>query len=150
VFREPHQEIRGREAGKRRHREFRAAFPDIAATLHEVVAQDDPVAARYTLEGTHQAPFAGIPTGKRATLAGMGMFRLVGGRIVEGWGCADFFGFLQQLGAIPGREQPAVSGQRGEPRPHPVTAPGEIRRAAGSGCTSGGSAERGATPVSTE
>src|SRR5262245_12397986 len=113
VFREPHQVIRGRDAGKRRYREFRAAFPDIEATLHEVVAQDDLVAARYTLEGTRQAPFAGTPaSGKRATLAGMGMFRLVDGRIAEGWGCADFFGFLQQLGAIPGREQPAVSGQR--------------------------------------
>jgi steroid delta-isomerase-like uncharacterized protein len=113
VFREPHQVIQGRDAGKRRYGEFRAAFPDIEATLHEVVAQDDKVVARYTLEGTHQAPFAGISaTGKRVTLSGMGMFRLVDGRIVEGWGCADFFGFLQQLGAISTPGQPAASGQR--------------------------------------
>ena len=109
VFREPHQVIRGRDAGKRRYREFRAAFPDIEATLYEVVAQDDIVAVRYTLRGTHQAPFAGIPaTGTQATLAGMGMFRLVDGRIVEGWGCADFFGFLQQLGALPTPAPPAA------------------------------------------
>jgi steroid delta-isomerase-like uncharacterized protein len=101
-FREPQQVIRGREAGKRRYRAFREAFPDIDATLHEVVAQGDYVAVRYTLEGTHAGPFASIPaTGKRATLSGMSIFRLAGGRIAEGWGCADFYGFLQQLGALP-------------------------------------------------
>jgi hypothetical protein len=46
--------LRGREAGKARFRAFREAFPDIAATLHEVVAQDDLVAARYTLADTHR------------------------------------------------------------------------------------------------
>ena len=113
VFREPQQVIRGRAAGKRRYQEFRVAFPDIGATLYEVVAQDDLVVARYTLAGTQQAPFAGIAaTGKRVTLAGMGMFRLVDGRIVEGWGCADFFGFLQQLGALPAPGAPGGGSAR--------------------------------------
>ncbi len=112
VFREPQQVIRGRDAGKARVRAFREAFPDGQATLHEAVAQDDKVAARYTLVGTHQAPFAGIPaTGKRITLSGIAIFRLVEGRIVEGWGCADFLGFLQQMGALPVPNQPGGSAE---------------------------------------
>ena len=112
VFREPQQVIRGREAGKARFRALREAFPDIAATLHEVVAQDDKVAARYTLEGTHRGPFAGVPaTGKRVTLSGIAIFRLAHGRIAEGWGCADFFGFLQQRGALPTPGRPSGSGE---------------------------------------
>jgi steroid delta-isomerase-like uncharacterized protein len=112
-FREPHQIIRGREAGKRRYCAFRKAFPDIDATLHEVVAQGDYVAVRYTLEGTHEGPFAGIPaTGKRATLSGMSIFRLAGVRIAEGWGCADFYGFLQQMGALPAPPATGPAGAR--------------------------------------
>jgi steroid delta-isomerase-like uncharacterized protein len=111
VFREPHHVIRGRDAARARFRAFREAFPDIAATLHEVVAQDDQVAVRYTLEGTHQGLFAGVPaTGKRVTLSGIAIFRLADGRIAEGWGCADFLGFLQQLGALPAPGQPGGSG----------------------------------------
>jgi len=113
VFREPQQVIRGREAGKARFRAFRDAFPDIAATLHEVVAQDDKVAARYTLAGTHRGLFAGVPaTGKRVTLSGIAIYRLADGRIAEDWGCADFFGLLQQLGALPTPGQPGGSGER--------------------------------------
>ena len=113
VFREPQQVIQGREAGKARYRAFRDAFPDIAATLHEVVAQDDKVAVRYTLEGTHGGPFAGVPaTGKRVTLSGIAIMRLADGRIAEGWGCADFLGFLRQLGALPA---PAPPDGRGDP-----------------------------------
>ena len=113
VFHEPQQVLHGRDATRARFRAFREAFPDIAATLHEVVAQDDQVAVRYTLAGTHQAPFAGMAaTGKRVTLSGIAIFRLAGGRITECWGCADFLGFLQQLGALPAPEQSGGSGER--------------------------------------
>jgi steroid delta-isomerase-like uncharacterized protein len=94
-------------------RAYRQAFPDVAATLHELVAQGDQVAVRYTLEGTHQGPFAGVPgTGKRVTLSGIAIFRLAEGRITEGWGCADFLGFFQQLGVLPAVGQPGASSER--------------------------------------
>ena len=113
IAREPHQVIQGRDAGKQRYRQFREAFPDIRATLHQAVAQDDQVAIRYTLEGTHRGPFAGIAaTGKRVSLSGIGIFRLAAGQIAEFWGCADFYGFLQQLGAIPAPVHAAESKPR--------------------------------------
>jgi steroid delta-isomerase-like uncharacterized protein len=114
VFREPQQVIRGRDGMKARFQAFRAAFRDAAVTLDDVLAQDDKVAIRYELEGIHHAPFAGMPaTGKRVTLSGMAIFRLADGRIVEGWGCADFLGFLRQLGALPAPGPPAEGGGRG-------------------------------------
>jgi steroid delta-isomerase-like uncharacterized protein len=101
-FREPQQVGHGHETGKKRYHAFREAFPDIEATLHDVVAQGDSVAVRYTLEGTHQGSFAGAPaTGKRVTLSGMSIFHCADGKIVEVWGCADSLGFLRQLGALP-------------------------------------------------
>ena len=113
VFHEPHQLHRGRDAMRAGFHAYREAFPDVAATLHEVVAQDDQVAVRYTLEGTHQGAFAGVPaTGKRVTLSGIAIFRLADGRIAEGWGCADFLGFLQQLGTVP----PGQTGRSGDRR----------------------------------
>jgi steroid delta-isomerase-like uncharacterized protein len=112
VFREPQQVVRGREAGKVRFRAFREAFPDIAATLHEVVAQDDKVAARYTLEGTHRAPFAGVPaTGKRVALAGIAVFRLTGGRIAEGWGVRRLLRTSAAARALPAPGQPGGGGE---------------------------------------
>jgi steroid delta-isomerase-like uncharacterized protein len=107
VFREPHKVHRGRDATRAGFRAYREAFPDIVATLHEVVAQDNRVAVRYTLEGTHLGPFAGLPaTGRRVTMSGIAISRLAGGRIAEGWGCFDTLGFMQQLSALPAAGQP--------------------------------------------
>jgi steroid delta-isomerase-like uncharacterized protein len=114
ILYEPHQVIRGPDGMKARFRAFREAFRDAAVTVDDVVAQGDKVAVRYTLEGTHHAAFAGIAaTGKRVTLSGMAIFRLADGRIVEGWGCADFLGFLRQLGALPAPGSPAEGGGSG-------------------------------------
>jgi predicted SnoaL-like aldol condensation-catalyzing enzyme len=42
-------------AGEKRHRAaFRAAFPDLAITAGDVIAEGDRVAVRYHWQGTHQ------------------------------------------------------------------------------------------------
>lgn len=98
VFREPHQTLQGADSIKRRVAAFRIGFPDLTLTMGHVVAAGDMVATSYTLTGTNTGPFAGAaPTGKRVTMEGMAFYRLADGRIVEGWGCADFHGFLQQI-----------------------------------------------------
>jgi steroid delta-isomerase-like uncharacterized protein len=126
VFREPQQVLRGRAAGKARFGAFRGAFPDLEATLHEVVAQDDEVAVRYTLTGTHEGPFAGVEaTGKRVTLSGLAIFRVADGRIAEGWGCADTLGLLQHLGALP------APGRRGGELCAPPHGPAQVSPALG-------------------
>ncbi len=40
---------------------MRGGFPDIQWTLEEMVAEDDKVAARFTMRGTHRGTFFGVP-----------------------------------------------------------------------------------------
>jgi steroid delta-isomerase-like uncharacterized protein len=81
---------------------FFAAFADIDMTVEDLVASGDRVAARYTWRGTHRGVFQGLPpTGQSVAVAGTGIFRLAGGKIVEEWWQEDLLGLLRQLGAIP-------------------------------------------------
>ena len=81
---------------------YRNAFPDIQFTIDEQIAEGDKVVTRWTGFGTHKGVLAGIPpTGKSATVTGIGVDRIVNGKIVESWGIFDQFGMLQQLGIIP-------------------------------------------------
>jgi len=81
---------------------YRNAFPDIHFTIDEQIAEGDKVVTRWTGHATHKGELAGIPaTGKSATVTGMGVDRIVNGKIVESWGIFDQFGMLQQLGVIP-------------------------------------------------
>jgi predicted ester cyclase len=41
------------------------------------------------------------PTGKRVTVSGIGIHRIVDGKIVEQWGIDDTLGLMQQLGLVP-------------------------------------------------
>jgi predicted ester cyclase len=40
---------------------FRTAFPDWHSTVHDMLAEGDKVAERFTAAGTHQGEFLGIP-----------------------------------------------------------------------------------------
>jgi len=81
---------------------LRAAFPDLRIEEHDMITEGDRVATRWTASGTHRGPFAGLPpTGRRFTISGMSIYRLAGGRIVEGWVNDDSLGMLRQLGALP-------------------------------------------------
>lgn len=90
-------------AGERRHRAaFRAAFPDLHITAEDIIAEGDRVAVRYRWHATHQGEFLGIPaTGRRMTLSGIAIHRVVGGKIKELWVVGDELGLMRQLGAIP-------------------------------------------------
>ena len=81
---------------------MREGFPDIQWTLDEMVAERDKVAARFTMLGTHQGRFLGVPpTGKKIAVQAMNMYRLSNGQFVEERGQPDMLGLLQQIGAVP-------------------------------------------------
>jgi steroid delta-isomerase-like uncharacterized protein len=70
--------------------EVRQAFPDAQVTVEDVMAEDDRVAARVVMRGTHRGEFHGIaPTGKQVEVRAIDMFRVKNGKIVEHWGHAD-------------------------------------------------------------
>ncbi|TAL02495.1 MAG: ester cyclase [Verrucomicrobia bacterium] len=80
----------------------RGGFPDIQWTLEETIAEGDKVAARFTMRGTHQGAFFGVPpTGKKIVVQAMNFYRLTGGQFVEERGQPDLLGLLQQIGAVP-------------------------------------------------
>ncbi len=92
----------GSEGNRARLMEVSAAFPDVHLRLDDLIAEDDQVAVRFTISGTHAGPFAGIPaTGKQISVQGMIVHRLQDGKIVEDWAVRDTLGLLQQLGVIP-------------------------------------------------
>ena len=81
--------------------QFRRAFPDIEWHVDLLFGDGDLVAARWTASGTHTGPWGDVaPTGKRATLSGVNIFRFGDhGKVVELWNHRDDLGFAEQLGA---------------------------------------------------
>lgn len=96
--------------------QFRAAFPDLKIAVEHMVADEDNVAIAYTVSGTQDGPFQGIPaTGKKIKARGVQIAKFdANARIVERWGASDEAGIMQQIGASkPTRsmdEPPALSG----------------------------------------
>ena len=81
---------------------FRAGFADAQVTVNDVIAEGDETVVRWTMRGTHSGSFYGMPaTGKSVIMNGMSMYRLVDGKLAEGWVEYDELGLMQQLGAIP-------------------------------------------------
>jgi predicted ester cyclase len=57
----------------------------------------------FTASGTHRGDMMGAPpTGNTIVLAGINVFRLRDGKIVERWGRLDELTLLRQLGLVPG------------------------------------------------
>jgi len=81
---------------------MRGGFPDIQWTIEELIAEEEKVAARFTMRGTQLGVFFGVPpTGKKIQVQAMNFYRFAGGRIVEERGQPDLLGLMQQIGAAP-------------------------------------------------
>ena len=94
-------QVNGPEGYKQVFGELRTAFPDLKIEVIEQVATDDKIAFAYTLTGTHQGDFLGVPaTGKQISARGMQISRFEDGKLVERWGSTDEFGILKQLGQV--------------------------------------------------
>lgn len=88
---------------------FWVAFPDVHVVFDDddMVGEGDKVAVRYTIHGTHQGDFMGIPaTGKKVAFTGNTILSFSKGKCVERWNNVDQLGLMQQLGVIP-KEEPA-------------------------------------------
>jgi steroid delta-isomerase-like uncharacterized protein len=80
----------GRDSVKRRIAVYHNAFPDMAVKIHDILAQGDRVAYRWSTRGTHLGELIGIPpTGLHMTTRGITILRFAGGKIVEGWSSVD-------------------------------------------------------------
>lgn len=81
---------------------FTNAFPDLHLSYDFMIVDGDMVGGRFTLTGTHQGEFAGIPaTGKQVSITGHDFVKIVDGKVTEHWAEMDTLTMMQQLGVIP-------------------------------------------------
>ena len=103
VWHEPDQDIQGMEQARQFVSMFLSAFPDLQASVEDVIAEGDKVVTRWTIRGTHQGEIEefGPPTGRQVEIKGITIHRVEDGKIVEEWERYDNLGLMQQLGLVP-------------------------------------------------
>ena len=81
---------------------MRSGFPDIQWTVEDMISENNKVAVRFIMRGTHQGEFFGVPpTGKPIAVQAMNFYRLADDQIIEEFGQPDMLGLLTQIGAVP-------------------------------------------------
>lgn len=79
--------------------EYLAAFPDLSAEIHELVADDGWVLCRIEYHGTHEGEFWGLePTGTEVEVQEHCSYRIEDGDIVETHYTLDNVALMRQLG----------------------------------------------------
>jgi steroid delta-isomerase-like uncharacterized protein len=82
---------------------FAEALPDLTVTIDVMVAEEDLVAVRTTMRGTHLGRLMGMPPShRRLAVDGVDILRIEAGRIVEHWGLTNTLGVLRQVGPATG------------------------------------------------
>ena len=107
VWHNPEGDIQGIEQAKQFVTMFKSAFPDMDATVEDVIAEGDKVVTRITMRGTHQGEVEefGPPTGRQVEAQGITIHRIEGGKIAEEWNSWDNMSLMQQLGLVPEQQQ---------------------------------------------
>ena len=94
-------QLRGLDSFKQFYTRFFKGFPDTHATIQDIIAEGDKVWSRSTVTGIHTGEYRGLPpTGKKITITGVDICRIVDNKIVEMWAVTDELDFLKQLGVI--------------------------------------------------
>lgn len=90
-----------REEFKHHVKAARDAFPDLRSTVQALIAEEDLLAQRTILRGTHEGQFLGIePTSTEIEVSNMVFTRVEDGQIVERWRTTDELSRFEQIGAI--------------------------------------------------
>lgn len=88
-----------RDGQKQLLTQFRTAFPDIQISVEEIIAEENRIAVRSIMSGTHHGEFFGIaPTGNNIEVNLLDIFHIEDGKFVEQWGGPDMLSLFQQLG----------------------------------------------------
>jgi predicted ester cyclase len=61
------------------------AVPDMRVTIHDLIAEGDKVAARFTANGMQTKELLGQPAGQDFAMNGLTIYRLENGKIAEVW-----------------------------------------------------------------
>jgi predicted ester cyclase len=75
-----------------------AAFPDVHASVEELITEGDKVFCRTIMTGTHDGTYKGIPpTGRNVSAESAEVFRIKDGKFVGYWCQTDVAGLTRQL-----------------------------------------------------
>lgn len=86
--------VRGRAQFRDLVQAWHTGFSDMIETPFAAVCDGANFSVAFRFEGTHSGPFEGIAaTGKRVSMTGIDMFRIVDGQILE-WICTEDLGNL--------------------------------------------------------
>ena len=97
-----HTGVPDRETYRQLIVQSRIAFPDLRLTIEDEIVEGERWVGRFRWTATHGGEFMGVPaTGRRISIEGIGILRIVDGRMVERWNVTDVIGLLQQIGALP-------------------------------------------------
>ncbi len=78
---------------------FYAAFSGLHHVIEDTVAEEDKVAVRFTLHGTHTGDFMGLPaTGRTIAVPAIAILQVADGRVTELHAVFDQAGMMRQLG----------------------------------------------------
>jgi predicted ester cyclase len=116
----PNPDVTDLESYKKEVVKTGTGVPDFHAEIHDIVAEGDKVAGRFTTAGTMQP--AGVPY----TNTWIVIFRFADGKIVEEWWELDMLGVMQQLGAIPPASEGLPAMQRAAPEDFVWSAPSDV------------------------
>ncbi len=93
--------LQSREDLKEILRRQYAGSPDIHRTIENIVADEDNVWLKVRIEGTHTGEYRGIaPTGRKFVMEAVPSYRIVDGKIVEGWSVWNPIDYFRKLGVI--------------------------------------------------
>ena len=93
----------GPAAYRRQVDRFLTGFPDLVFTVDDTVSEQDKLVVAWTVTGTHQGEFLGVPaTNKKVSFSGITINQVGDGKIIESTVIWDGLGLLEQLGiALP-------------------------------------------------
>jgi steroid delta-isomerase-like uncharacterized protein len=94
-------EVHGQEDFESLVSMYRSALPDLRIPIEDQIAEGDRVVTRWRARGTHQGELMGnAPTGNPASVTGILVDRISGGKIEEEWVDYDTLHLMQQIGAL--------------------------------------------------
>jgi steroid delta-isomerase-like uncharacterized protein len=103
------EEVKGLENFKKWIAEDRDAFPDMKVTIIDDFGEQNKVAVRWTLKGTHEKEFAGYAaTHEKFETHGADIFHFEGDKIKQVWTMFDALTPALELGIVE-KVQPARS-----------------------------------------
>src|ERR1700748_3709115 len=83
---DPGTEVHGAAELKPFVRNLRDAIPDLHITIQDMVSENDKVAVRFNVTGSHKGRGLGFaPTGRKINLTGITILQISQGKLRQGW-----------------------------------------------------------------